>query len=430
MNLRLWESTAPPYRRPSFAELDSRPKNGLVAASTFSGAGGSSLGLRSAGWAVPYANEFVPAAAETYAANFPSTYVDRRDVRRVSGADVRLILEGEPDLLEGSPPCASFSAAGARARHWGAVKKYSDVRQRVDDLFWEWVRLLGELRPRALIAENVPGMLVGRALEEYTWKVVAAISELGYRVVGKVVNSAWYGVPTSRNRLIFVGFRRDVHEEPFEFPRPTVAEPRTLREALDDVGELDPEEVAEASIREKAIGRTWEAIVEARRSGREFASISSPCARCGEPLAKHSELGFSASGSLVSALCLDGDEALIAKDYFMLVVPELDEPAPTITATAGEVGAASITHPTEPRKLTSAELLSISGFPKGFRLTGTYAQRRERIGRAVTPFLYEEIGRAIAGVLVDPAPRRTAGQIADDREADLAAARDGHNPNR
>ena len=86
--------------------------------------------------------------------------------------------------------------------------------------------------------------------------------------------------------------------------------------------------------------------------------------------------------------------------YFQLVRPSLDLACPTITATAGITGAAGVTHPTERRKFSIAELKRICGFPDDFKLTGTYSQQWERLGRAVPPVAMMYIARAVQeGVL-------------------------------
>ena len=126
------------YRPWSIRELDDVVPNGLRVVSLFSGCGGSSLGYRLSGYEVVAANEFIPIAAATYRANAtPTTVVDERDVRTVSGHDLRERF-GEIDLLDGSPPSASFSIAGGRAATWGQEKPYSSTRQRTDDLFDEY----------------------------------------------------------------------------------------------------------------------------------------------------------------------------------------------------------------------------------------------------------------------------------------------------
>ena len=231
--LQVWTQPETPYRRRTMAEILRVPWNGLTGVGSFSGCGGSSLGLTAAGFSMPYAIEFSPAAAATYRANFPSTFIDERDIREISAEDILrgMALErGQLDLFEGSPPCASFSSAGRRSKDWGKEKVYSDVgSQRTDDLFWEWARLLEGLLPRAFIAENVPGMLHGPALEEYAYKIIQDLTTLGYRVNAKVLNSAHYGVPQDRERLIFLGLREDVGEGLPEHPLPTTPWPITLR---------------------------------------------------------------------------------------------------------------------------------------------------------------------------------------------------------
>jgi Site-specific DNA methylase len=145
--------TKPPYRVPSMADIEALPWNGFRVASTFSGCGGSCLGYRMAGYRVVYANEFIEEAQRTYKANHPNSFLDTRDIRQVKPEDVLEkagVDRGELDLFDGSPPCSAFSTAGKRERGWGQVKAYSDKAQRVDDLFFEYVRLLDGIRPKGL----------------------------------------------------------------------------------------------------------------------------------------------------------------------------------------------------------------------------------------------------------------------------------------
>ena len=129
--------------------------------SLFAGGGGSSTGYRLAGGKVLAINEFVPAAQESYAKNYPDTYIFKQDIRELTG-DIILeqlgLKKGELDILDGSPPCSSFSTAGLRQKGWGRVKKYSDLEQRTDDLFFEFARILKELQPKVFVAENVKGL--------------------------------------------------------------------------------------------------------------------------------------------------------------------------------------------------------------------------------------------------------------------------------
>jgi DNA (cytosine-5)-methyltransferase 1 len=212
----------PIYQVPSMDEIRALPWNGFNAISTFSGGGGSSTGYRMAGFKVLWANEFIDAARDTYRANMaPHTILDGRDIRQVKASEILEAIKmqpGELDLFDGSPPCASFSTAGKRQAGWGKVKKYSDKAQRTDDLFFEYIRLLRELKPKTFVAENVSGLVKGAA-KGYFIEIMRELKASGYRVTCKVLDAQWLGVPQSRQRTIFVGVREDLKAEPAH-PKP------------------------------------------------------------------------------------------------------------------------------------------------------------------------------------------------------------------
>lgn len=206
--------------------------NGFNAISTFSGCGGSSLGYKMAGFKVLWANEFIPAAQEVYRLNHPSTILDTRDIRTVHGHEIleAIGLEvGQLDLLDGSPPCASFSTAGKREKGWGQVKQYSDTKQRTDDLFFEYARLVREIQPKVFVAENVSGLVKGTA-KGYFLEILAALKDCGYNVKAKLLDAQWLGVPQMRQRVIFVGVRDDLGVAP-AYPAP-LSYQYTVRELL------------------------------------------------------------------------------------------------------------------------------------------------------------------------------------------------------
>lgn len=212
----------PKYVIPTMEQIGSIPKNGYKAISTFSGAGGSSLGYKMAGFEVLWANEFIPAAQQTYRLNHPSTILNTNDIREVSVSNLLAEIsmkEGELDLFDGSPPCASFSVAGLKEKAWGQVKEYSGKKQRVDDLFFEFTRLVKGVQPKVFVAENVPGLLMGAA-KEYFAVIYKELQDCGYKVAYKVLNAADYGVPQSRKRLIFIGVRNDLDISPEAYPIP------------------------------------------------------------------------------------------------------------------------------------------------------------------------------------------------------------------
>src|SRR4051812_4708676 len=112
----------PPYKVPTMADIRALPWNGYRVVSLFSGGGGSCTGYAMAGFKICFASEFIEEAAKTYRANHPDTILDTQDIRTVTADDILTatgLSIGELDLLDASPPCSSFSTAGARERGWG-----------------------------------------------------------------------------------------------------------------------------------------------------------------------------------------------------------------------------------------------------------------------------------------------------------------------
>jgi site-specific DNA-cytosine methylase len=216
------KTTKPPYRVPTMEELHAVPWNGLKVVSTFSGTGGTCLGYRMAGYRVVCANDCDPAAQACYRLNHPGTILDTRDIREIQPEDILRatgLEPGELDVFEGSPPCTNFSSAGKRAKGWNEVKEHAGrLQSKVEDLFFEWLRLLGGLRPRAFQAENVAGLARGAA-KGYFKEILARMKALGYRSEARMLDAQWLGVPQTRARVIFVGVREDVQAAP-AFPSP------------------------------------------------------------------------------------------------------------------------------------------------------------------------------------------------------------------
>ena len=197
-------------------EVNAVEKSNLKVVSTFSGCGGSCLGYKMAGYNVVWANEFVDEAAKTYRANFPDVELCQTDIRKV---DPKALVDkfGEIDLLDGSPPCSAFSTAGTVNKGWDKVKQYSDVSQRVDDLFFEYARFLDVIKPRAFIAENVSGLTKGVSKGYYNM-ILKTLSK-GYNVKAFLLNAAAFGVPQARQRLFFIGARKDLGHKPTPPPQ-------------------------------------------------------------------------------------------------------------------------------------------------------------------------------------------------------------------
>lgn len=371
---------APPYSVPTMDEIAAVEPCGFDAVSTFSGCGGSSLGYRMAGFRVLWASEFVDAARDTYRANAaPHTVLDGRDIREVTGADILAATGkavGELDVFDGSPPCASFSTAGARHKSWGQVKKYSDRAQRTDDLFYEYARLVDDVQPRVFVAENVSGLVKGSA-KGYFKQILAALQGCGegYQVGARVLDASWLGVPQARQRLFFVGVRRDLDLPPV-YPTPLPYR-YTVRDALPWItGQGDNGAFGTATIRAADVPSPTIGASPNTGNGRAPASFV-----CGAP---------------------DGNASRRTTD------PETGQALPVAGRTAQVRRARRISE--EPvRRITLGELRALCGFPPDFVLTGTYTQRWERLGRAVPPVMMSHLAAAVRDHVLTPA--RDQGRI-------------------
>jgi DNA (cytosine-5)-methyltransferase 1 len=386
----------PPYRVPSMKEIEALPWNGYNVVSTFSGCGGSCLGYRMAGFRVLWASEFIPEAQKTYRANHPNSILDTRDIRKVTAEDILAatgLRRGELDVFDGSPPCASFSTAGKREKGWGKVKKYSDTEQRTDDLFLEYIRLIDGLRPKVFVAENVSGLTKGTA-KGWFLDIMTRLRALGYRVRVKILDAAWLGVPQSRQRTIFIGVRDDLVGADPSHPSPLPYQ-YSVRDALPWVDRVVHDTSGQFSVGE-VTDRPCPAItigVNSLNSSHYQAYGPKPTdAQVAEASIEKYAIGAEWEKTPVGGA---------SEKFFQLVRPDPEKPCPTITQTAGNVGAAGVTHPFEKRKFTIGELRRICGFPDDFILTGSYAQQWERLGRAVPPVMMAAVARTVKEKILD-----------------------------
>lgn len=226
----------PPYKVPSMKEIEAIEWNGYNVVSTFSGCGGSCLGYRMAGYRVLWANEFLPAAQNSYKANHPNSILDTRDIRIIQPSDILNAIglkKGELDLFDGSPPCQAFSTADKREKNWGKGKKYENgVTQNNEDLFFEYIRILNGLQPKVFVAENVSGLVKGTA-KGYFKIILKQLKDCGYNVKTSLLDAQWLGVPQARQRIIFIGIRNDIGIDP-TFPKPLNYR-YSVRDAIDDI---------------------------------------------------------------------------------------------------------------------------------------------------------------------------------------------------
>lgn len=184
--------------------------------SLFSGAGGLDLGFKRAGFNIIWANEYDKTIWETYIKNH-DTPLDTRDIRNIFADEIP-----DCDGIIGGPPCQSWSEAGA-------LRGIDDSRGK---LFYDFIRILKEKRPKFFVAENVSGMLADLH-KEAVKNILNHFINAGYIVTVKLVNAADYDVPQDRKRVFYIGFRKDLS---INYVFPIINKKKlTLRDAIWDL---------------------------------------------------------------------------------------------------------------------------------------------------------------------------------------------------
>jgi len=353
--------------------------------STFAGGGGSSTGYKLAGGKVLFVNEFVPEAVETYKSNYPETPVEPGDIRASNHGKQQVerlfekygIKKGDLDILDGSPPCSPFSSAKGKRnsdKDPNEYVAYSDVKQkRVDALIHDYVFMASVMQPKVCIFENVPEI----AKADQYIHAIERLRKNGYLITGKVLIASDYGAPQDRERLITIAARKDIAsgagiEDEFSlfldvFPLATVDKPISVREALEGAP-LDEEQ--------------RQMLLSFARRGAEHELIQLlPHAPLEPRRVKDMKPNYSSN--------------------FLLTRASWNHPSTTITAT-GATGRGGVLHPDEDRVFTIPELRRLFGLPDDFKLTGTFDQKAERIGRMVPPALTMAVACSVYERLLAP----------------------------
>lgn len=333
------------------SDLPQPPEDAPTVVSTFSCGGGSTMGYKLAGFRTLGAVDIDPDMMGTYARNF-----DTPDRFIGSIADVpeelRAKWRGKIDVLDGSPPCTSFSTAGVRDDTWGKLKHFREgqAEQVLDRLFYAYLDLVADLRPRVFVAENVEGMLKGNA-RGYVTEVVRIARELGYDVRMFKLSGINYGVPQIRSRVFFVGRRMD---DPTveEFSAPPKQPRVTVGKALRDT----PPAPHPGQLPEFA-GNAWDFI----KPGQDYTSYT---------LAKRGKATSFGSYKL-----------------------HPDRVGPTVLA------AGDYCHWEERRRLNRAEMLRLGTFPDDYQLNGDHRAAQYLVGMSVPPFLMRAVATSVRAML-------------------------------
>ncbi len=312
----------------------------LRVASLFCGCGGTDVGLlgdfdflgkhyNSNDMQIVYANDIDDNACNIFKENF-GIIPDNRDIREVKSDDIP-----EFDILTGGFPCQSFSIVAQNPKRLG-------VKDERGKLFFEMCRILKEKQPKCFIAENVKGILTANKKSAFPL-ILKEFEDSGYDVQYRILNSANYGVPQKRERVIIVGFRSDLNIK-FDFPE----------SIINDESKFEPlEKVVEKSVDEKYFfsQRAVEGMLRRRESMNKGRAqdLSKPCNTVGAHLAK------------VSLNSTD---------------PVLKE---------GE----------KYRRFTPREVARIQSFPENFELVGSEAAQYRALGNAIPPVMFWYVANAV-----------------------------------
>ncbi|TXT21303.1 MAG: hypothetical protein FD134_2722 [Gallionellaceae bacterium] len=374
----------------------------------FSGAGGLSCGLRMAGFESLLGSDIHPVYADTFALNHPGTRVVTKDIRELGEQDMLDLTglkPGELDLIAGGPPCQGFSINAP-------IRSLDDQR---NHLFKDYLRIAGFLRPKAIVIENVPGLVsLGRGT------VVEAIykhlSQMSYTVGHRILFAGHYGAPQMRFRTIFIALRDGGK---VEFPEPThnaqaVANFTGAKELCMKVAPLFAQHLEKQATVWDAISdlpelATGEALHDVDYPSAPQSALQSllragstkiynhTCAKLGKAnleRLKHIPQGGSwrdIPHELLPAGLKRARRSDHTKRYGRL---HPDALCSTIL-TKCDPHWGSFFHPTQDRALSVREAARIQTFPDRYVFTGTLTEQFEQVGNAVPPLMAKAIGEKI-----------------------------------
>lgn len=295
--------------------------------SLFSGAGGLDLGLIKAGHEIIWANDFDANSCETYKLNI-GDHIVCNDI-----AKIKLDEIPDCDVVVGGFPCQGFSLANM-------LRAADDERNK---LYREFYRIIKGKKPDYFLAENVRGILSldnGNAIK----KIVKDFSDAGYRVKYKTFNTADYGVPQTRVRVIIAGTRKDLPEEmDFQFPEPT---------------------------HEKT----------------NWVSISKALNGIPEPEDQKSELK--------NHIC--SKYKVTNRNFTGHRETDPNKPSPTILARGnGKGGVCAIQHPNNHRRMSVRESALVQTFPIEFEFVGSMGSMYRQVGNAVPVLFGQHLGNKL-----------------------------------
>lgn len=355
----------------------------------FAGVGGLSYGFaHDNNFEIVAANEILPNMAKAYELNHPSVKVYCKDIKDFGIEDLKKdfgIKKGEVDLIVGGPPCQAYSTVGKRL---------------IDDpkgkLFQEYYRILKELDPKVFLFENVKGLLSMQG-GELLKTIISLFESLGYKVVYKVLNSADYGVPQVRERVIIIGTKLNTK---FNYPEPTHYNSEEEQNLLNQ--NLKPYLTLAEAISDlpfiKSNEESFEYATEPKNDFQKLMRKSAP-----EKLMDHNSPNNNENLVKIMENLPDGGtpedlpEEMRPKSGFANTYCKLwwNRPSTTITRNLSTPSSSRCIHPKAPRPLTTREGARIQCFPDNYIFFGSRSDKNLQIGNAVPTFLSSALKESI-----------------------------------
>lgn len=381
-----WAQWAAKQRRPLAVDL-------------FAGGGGLSLGLEKAGYRVGLAVDHDRRAVETHAHNFRGLALQRdlADPEQVQTL-VTLLKETPIGLVAGGPPCQPFSRAG-RSKIRSLVRK--GVRGAVDErrtLWQAFLHIALEVRPAAVLLENVPDMALADDMVVVR-RIVSELEQAGYDTHVRLVEASRHGVPQHRQRLILAAVRDGT---PFRWPRSQSSV--SLWDAIGDLPPLGETTGARELIyhRQQPLTRFQQRARSNMRGNDVRDLVWDHQTR---PVREDDRRAFTLMSSATRYSDLPEELRRYGHDSFNDKYKRLgcDELSRSITAHIAKDGYWYI-HPLEPRTLTVREAARLQTFPDDYRFAGGRSDAFRQIGNAVPPALARAVGVALLNASSDRKP--------------------------
>lgn len=383
----------------------------------FAGAGGLSCGLKQSGFNSLLANELVPQYAETYQFNHQETQVIIGDVRKVCEVNLKKLLgvkEGEIDLVAGGPPCQGFSVNAP-------IRTLDDER---NHLFKDFLRLVSSLKPKAVLIENVPG-IISLGQGTVVQQIYAELETLGYKVKHKILFAGHYGIPQMRFRTIFIGIREYKGEIVFpepEFDAKAVANFTGAKElcistpplfypdlkpqvnvwaALSDLPEIENSQTTSPD-RYSCIEQNDYQKYLRNKCTKLTAHYCAKVAEVNLERLKYIPQGGSWR-DIPHDLLPNGLKRARRSDHTKRYGRLHPDGLCSTVLTKCDPHWGSFFHPTQNRVISVREAARIQSFPDTYQFSGSITQQYEQIGNAVPPLLGKAIGDEIIKMLGETA---------------------------